>query len=294
VVAIVCALPAGSRRARDQAEALAALDRVDELLPLRGDRQATIAAVWAALVHRADWPTRTVTTTWAALQAASDRSRATVGRCLAWLREVGLLGVVATGASAAALGTDTNRCPTYVLAIPAGPSPVDELETPPGPVGSVVPPYAGARENSPAVHNPARPGGRLATPETAARSGGRPMWPLSVAPVTRRDQLDACEALRWDAVTLRPLSGRMLRHLLRPWFGAGWSPRDVVHALDHLPTGQPWRYAGTPKAPAAWVRFRLAAWTDPATGAPVASRSQRARTAADTLRTRRASRHHVT
>jgi hypothetical protein len=293
-VAIVCALPAGSRRARDQVDALRALDAVPELLTLRGDRQATIAAVWAALVNRSDWPTRTVTTTWAALQDAASRSRATVARSLAWLRSVGLLGVVATGASAAALGGDLNRCPTYVLAIPVGPDPVDELETPPEPLGSYVPPYAGAREIRPVVDNPARPDGRLATPKTAARTGERPAWSLSVAPVTRRDQLAACEALRWDAVTLRPLTGRMLRHLLRPWLAAGWTPRDVLYALDHLPTGEAWRYAGQPRAVAAWVRYRLAQWTDPGTGAPVASRTQRARADADTLRTRRASRHHVT
>lgn len=294
-VAVICALPAGSRRAHDQAEALRALEAAPGLNLLRSDRQATIGAVWAALVRRSDWASRTVTTSWEVLCATSGRSRATVARSLAWLREAGLLGVVETGATAAAIGSDRNRLPTYVLAVPVAPAPVDELETPPGGSTSVVPPIAGARENSPTpVDNQARPDGHLATTKPTAAAGRRPSWPMSAAPGNRREQLEACEQLRWEAVTLRPLSARMLRHILRPWLEAGWSPRDVLHALDHLPSGEAWRYAGLPRAVAAWVRYRLAAWTDPATGVPVASRSQRARAAAGTLRAQRASRHHVT
>jgi hypothetical protein len=287
-VTAICAVPAGSRWARSQVDAFAALDAAPGLLLLRGDRQATIGAVWRALVTRADWRTRTVTVTWSTVQAQSGRSRATVARALAWLRGAGLLGIVHTGASAAAIGGDTNRCPTYVLAVPlagdqvdertpaqpAEPaqSLVDELETPTGPVGSVSRPYAGAREDD----TPAGPDGPSATRNPAPTSTTRPSWSLSAAPSTRAEQLAAAEALRYDAVTLRPMSARLIRHVLRPWFVAGWSPRDVLHALDHTPDGQPWRYAGMPRATAAWARYRLGAWLDD-TGTPLPSRSQRAR-----------------
>lgn len=250
----LCALPSGSRRAHNLADALAALEGVEQLLELRGDRQATTGEVWAALVARADRRTRTVTVAWADLESETGRSRATIGRTLRWLRDVGLLGVVATGASKGALGGQLNRIPTYVLAVPA--LPVDESEPPTGAFSSVGSPHAHARDKNP--DQSLRSDENLnSTPKTPAKG---PDWKLSAVPLTRRDQLEACERLRWDVVTLRPASARMLRHLLRDVFAAGWSPRDVLYALDHRPSGEAWRYAGMPRVVAAWIGFRLAAW----------------------------------
>lgn len=274
-VAAVCAVPGGSRKARGQAEALRALQDVPDLAMMRADRQATLAAVWQALVWRADWSTMVVTVAWDQLAAASGRSRRTVARCLAWYRSVGLLGVVYTGATAQMLGGDTNRAPAYVLCLPEfsqAMSPVDEHGTPTEPGGSVHSQSARARLDT----TPAAPDGALATDQNPAARRPAPTWSLSDVPRTRRERLDAAEALRWHSVTLRPISPRMLRHILRPWHDAGWTPRDVLHALDHLPGGEAWRYAGLPRVPAAWVRYRLGAWLD-LDGRPVASRSQRAR-----------------
>ncbi|GGS84630.1 hypothetical protein GCM10010156_49080 [Planobispora rosea] len=88
---------------------------------------------------------------------------------------------------------------------------------------------------------------------------------------------------------LRRISARHLRHLLAPWFAAGWTPADVLHALDHLPDGRPWTFAGRVRHVPGWIGHRLAAWRD-ADGRPVISKSQRLAAAAAAERARQAAR----
>ena len=72
---------------------------------------------------------------------------------------------------------------------------------------------------------------------------------------------------------LRRLSAEHLRHLAWPFFAAGWTPADLVHAIDHDTRGRQHGYSAGVRAPAAWIRARLAAWLGP-DGAPLPSRSQ--------------------
>lgn len=73
---------------------------------------------------------------------------------------------------------------------------------------------------------------------------------------------------------LRRISAEYLRHLYRPFWRAGWLPRDFLHALDHDPRGRQHGYTAEVRAPAGWVRSRLAAWRG-RDGTPLPSRSQR-------------------
>jgi hypothetical protein len=75
------------------------------------------------------------------------------------------------------------------------------------------------------------------------------------------EALRAAEALRLAALTFRRLSARHVRHLLREHFRAGWSPADVLWALDHLPSGHRHLHTDDVRHPAAWLRHRLAPWT---------------------------------
>ena len=62
--------------------------------------------------------------------------------------------------------------------------------------------------------------------------------------------------------------------MARPFFAAGWSPRDVLHAIDHEPGGRQHGYSAGVRSPAGWIRSRLAGWLGP-DEVPLPSRSQR-------------------
>ena len=85
--------------------------------------------------------------------------------------------------------------------------------------------------------------------------------------------LSAAEWLRHQSATLRRVSARMLRSLLRAFWRAGWTVRDVLHALDFMPGGEPRICTDAVRNPAAWVRSRLSRWLG-ADGLPRRSRSQ--------------------
>ena len=98
--------------------------------------------------------------------------------------------------------------------------------------------------------------------------------PLAAVPENRTEALAAAQAMQERARLLRRISAEHLRHLARPFFAAGWSPRDLLHAIDHEPGGRQHGYTSGVRSPAGWIRSRLAAWSGP-DGVPLPSRSQR-------------------
>ncbi|MGH3408964.1 MAG: hypothetical protein ACRDRJ_41675 [Streptosporangiaceae bacterium] len=93
-------------------------------------------------------------------------------------------------------------------------------------------------------------------------------------PHTRAEMRIAAEALRERVPLLRELSVEHLRHLLRPyWAGAGWTPADVLHCLDHRPDGRQQPYSDRVRHVPGWIRYRLSAWHD-ADGTPMQSPGQ--------------------
>src|SRR5262249_9293495 len=87
--------------------------------------------------------------------------------------------------------------------------------------------------------------------------------------------LQVCEALCANSrlSPLARLSPRYLRHLIKDFLDAGWTGADILHALDHQPSGAAWTYTTPVGHAAGWVRFRLATWRN-ADGSPLPSRSQ--------------------
>ena len=116
--------------------------------------------------------------------------------------------------------------------------------------------------------------------EKARAPRGQPMLPpagaapLAAVPENRTEALAAAQVMQERARVLRRISAEHLRHLARPFFAAGWSPRDVLHAIDHEPGGRQHGYTSGVRSPAGWIRSRLAAWFGP-DGVPLPSRSQR-------------------
>ena len=76
--------------------------------------------------------------------------------------------------------------------------------------------------------------------------------PLTAVPENRTEALAAAQVMQERARLLRRISAEHLRHLARPFFAAGWSPRDLLHAIDHEPGGRQHGYTSGVRSPAGW------------------------------------------
>jgi len=113
-------------------------------------------------------------------------------------------------------------------------------------------------------------------------------------PVGRAAQEEAVRWLLYELVSLRELPPPELRRRIGRFFEAGWTPSDVVHALDHDPDGSAARgvpLAGdSPARVGRQVLNLLAAWCD-ADGQPLPSISQQVARRRERLHERRRSAH---
>ena len=61
---------------------------------------------------------------------------------------------------------------------------------------------------------------------------------LTAVPQNGSEALAAAQTMQEHARLLRRLSAEHLRHLARPFFAAGWTPADLVQAIDHDTRGR--------------------------------------------------------
>ncbi|GGK96562.1 hypothetical protein Ppa06_65710 [Planomonospora parontospora subsp. parontospora] len=92
------------------------------------------------------------------------------------------------------------------------------------------------------------------------------LWPNTVTPGKKSDRLEACERLRYEDQTLRGVSAKYLRSLLRPLFAAGATLADAKYVINHRPDGRPWPNTDPPRNLVGWVRHRVSTWFDKETG----------------------------
>lgn len=92
-------------------------------------------------------------------------------------------------------------------------------------------------------------------------------WPVNDVPDGFTETFLATDWLTYISPTLRRIGVDRLRVLLRKWYEAGYTPRDIVYALDHDPMGG--RYdeetplpSASPRIVEYWLRRRLATWLD--------------------------------
>lgn len=270
------------------------LEQHPQFATLLRPRREGLRAVLSALVSVADRDTMTSRPGWAYIATRTGCSRRSIARHLRTLREWGLLGLVATGRSAAYAprrldGTREADAAVYVLACPAQladtPQPpkekparrivsvqidstVDEIGTPPreaGPSpfrGEVTHTRAHAREAHPTESRPDQ------------------LWPRRQGAKTKKQQKQAAAELRrWCGLALRHLSAADIASVCRDFFAAGWTLADIRHSLDERPDGSRWPHDGAPSTDdprrlRGWMRHRLAVWRADS-GAVVESRSQR-------------------
>lgn len=280
--AIFRALPNGSRRATSQAAWIRAVQEHQDVAALRADAHRNLMRVAWVLARHADWTELVTRPTWAVLMERTGLSRSTCAAWLAWLRRAGLLGTVTPGTTVqyrrgTACGLlDDGRgteAAEYVLAVPAPPEDHTDAtgSTNSGTANSATTrpdqsasPCGG---NSDPLMSPVGDMSNRPTRARDAREDARPVmsdtgwwWPRAATPATRRDQLAAAHRARTEDVTLRTLTARHLRSLLRPVWQRGGTLADVLHMINHRPDGTPWPYAGTPRYLPGWIRHRLSFW----------------------------------
>ena len=298
---IARAVPAGSRRTRSQKAWLREVLADDELTSWRTDKQRHWTAIIRGLAAYMDWSTRCTRPTWDLLAqwgAAHGRPRrgrgivrrlhkSTVARCLRWLAARGYLGVVESGSTpdfrpmALRTAADGNLAAVYVLTT-HGRNTMNRAGVPrvdAGQSGIATPSVSRRVIEGPRTHA-REPGGTKIKGDDDRPPGGLPLLPRDGAPPAaagrpeKRIEGERAARLVQDlAAVLGGLSPAHVAHLARPQLAAGWTPADVVYALDHQPGGRPYGFTATVRHPAAWARARLAAWLDPG-GVPLASASQ--------------------
>ncbi|MGP5220402.1 hypothetical protein [Arthrobacter rhombi] len=294
---VLRAVPDGSVRAAHGTHVQKALTEHLEYPRHYASRQRTLRTVLAALIARADYETMTTRPGWAYLTEQTGKSRRTIARALTTLRTWGLIGIVASGRTAAYAslneqGERTNEAAVYVLCTPSPlavlPSPtdsaVDENGTPPALGGShlitLKEPHTRARGKH--LSGAATPpdniaGGSAAeTPPTPYRP--ELLWPAHKTTASKKQRLSAASELRRRVFLLRPMGTKDVTSSVRDFLLCGWTVSDLHYALDHQPDGTPWPHDGVPADATAprlrgWLRYRLNAWRT-TTGEPHRSRDQ--------------------
>src|SRR5262249_29258382 len=119
------------------------------------------------------------------------------------------------------------------------------------------------------THNPTK--ARASRGQSLLPHGGTSQ--LHTCPKNRAEGLIAATVVQHRSAGLQWLSPQHIRYLARPYFAAGYTPADVLYALDHDPSGRPYGYSAAVRHPAGWAAARLGRWLGPS-GEPVPSRSQ--------------------
>lgn len=287
--------------AQSQGAFLAALRSDTEVAALRSDAQANLLSVAWCYTRHANW--ETLDTFWSrqAVADACGLSPETVKKWVRWLRAHGWLELRYPGSTpllrAELLGQSRrgNLAAVYRLTVPRRHTRYGRPQVQRSPTSH--------RESSDADTSPAPPGSEHAdcastlgtrlpsgkypptwVPEGKTGRGVPPrarekhtphLWPLHQSPTHRRDRLAAAARLRAESPTLARLSARGLRHRCKTFFQAGWTPADVLHALDHHPDGSPRpAYTQRVRHVASWLTHRLASWTS-SEDTPLPPHSQR-------------------
>ena len=180
------------------------------------------------------------------------------------LEDRGFLGLVAQGWTsalrAAVLDDQTGTSAVFVLTVPRRKQRLRSDKEPP----RVNRPLTGSRREpdiaprAREARTEVKDGNPEVKGEKARAPHGQPVLPpagaapLAAIPENRTEALAAAQAMQERARLLRRVSAEHLRHLARPFFAAGWSPRDLLHAIDHEPGGRQHAYTSGVRSPAGW------------------------------------------
>lgn len=299
---ILAGVPAGSRRVESLDQAVPALQALPAWQGESRCRQKMLEALMRALVACADRVKMIARPGHARLGQMIGRRKSTVTAAIGWLLRHGVLGRVARGRSArfATPGPDgkrINEAAVYVLCQTSHLGLAKLLERG-GQAGGLgletalergwqsVTGGAGEKNWHPSsLEDSTRCSWRVTTHARERRA--EELWPENRPVRTSRQALAAARTLKHRVLALRSLSDRDVRSLIRVFLAAGWTPGDLVHALEHTPQElhrMPSLGAGVDGARVrGHVRWRLGHWVDPQTGV-MTSASQQAQRRAEAAR----------
>lgn len=231
-------IDAGWRVVLNQLEALRRVDALVAEQGWRSDKRAAWSAILHQLVRGMDWQTGLV----AALTAqrlgdAGDRATRTVSRVIAWARDIGLLVVIEHGASAAFLGTEHGRTPTYALVtnapLPYIPDPDESTDAESDTPSDLLEPETGDPSLGTFSFKP------LTEKRLERRPPTPPSWPVHGVPKSAPDRSSAnrlvFQRLGLDSGGVSGVPLWRTRALLRRWWDAGVCPKGLLWAIEHHP-----------------------------------------------------------
>lgn len=271
-----------SRDPAGQGEWLALLCAERWVQLLRPRTRERLLAMLRELAYRADWDTYTTWPTWARLMAVTGWARSTMASWLRQLRLTGWLALIESGSTPATRPLALahlrgNRAAVYQLRVPFTATAASAQVT--APVDKTWTPTLQEERSScdekklpsrarEVVHNLGTVTSVSTEDSEALRARSDPGICRVFAdrvPTTRAQMLAAAAELRRADPTLGKLSARWVRALCRPYWRAGWTNNDLLHALAYRPHSPRPRLM-LPReqiiSPAGWARARLQAWHD--------------------------------
>lgn len=280
-VAVWSAVPPGHRPARHIIRWLRSIQDLAEFQLARKDLKANIWRFANALAQCPgfDPASMTIMPLWDRLEERFGFHKRSISNYFRRLRDWGVLGVVATGRTAAytpkSSGRTDNEAAIYVLLEKAELELVEKTFVP-VPKGAVNnPPHARAGEDSKPQLEAASP---LTSPKRAAQrrevnhqllNREEPFWNPNATTnagtkrARREAERLASLELQFRSFPLQRISTAHVAAVCRPFLRAGWTVKDLKHAIDWRPnTDAMYHHDGANGVDnvGAWLKYRLGKW----------------------------------
>ncbi|MFF1254937.1 hypothetical protein ACFVYC_20915 [Pseudarthrobacter sp. NPDC058329] len=279
--AVWSVIPAGHRPARHIIRWLRSIQELAEFQLARKDLKANIWRFANAVAQCPgfDPASMTVMPLWQRLQERFGFPSKSISNYFRRLRDWGVLAVVATGRTAEftpkSSGRTDNEAAIYVLLEKVEEEGVEKSSVPVPNRAVNNPPHARAGEESKLNIDAATPHASLKRAAQRREINHQllnrkaPLWNPNetTSAKTKRERREAERLasleLQFRSFPLQRISTPHVAAICRPFFRAGWTIRDILHAIDWRPNTDA-RYhhdgANGVENTGAWLKFRLGKW----------------------------------
>jgi len=279
--AVWSVIPAGHRPARHIVRWLRSIEELAEFQLARKDLKANIWRFANAVAQCPgfDPASMTIMPIWQRLQERFGFPAKSISNYFRRLRDWGVLAVVATGRTAEftpkSSGRTENEAAIYVLLEKAEDQGVEKSSVPVPTRAVNNPPHARAGESS-------NPQMDAASPQPSLKRAAQrrevnhqlldrteSLWDPNATTdaTTKRERREAERLasleLQFRSFPLQRISTAHVAAICRPFFRAGWTIKDILHAIDWRPnTDARYHHDGAHGVgnTGAWLKFRLGKW----------------------------------